>query len=248
MKIRLGELRKIIREALSRSPEADLAVIVRESTALNFVGAVVYSAPALIDVVRANAALPPEEQAESVDDLVSAFMDAGVVVGYVKLNKPAEPCNDAWKVIGSWGPGMGAVVYDLALALSPTGRLMSDRFSVSPGARSRWEKISAARGDAAILPLDDEYAPPAKQLTPDEEGDDCELRVPIKRGGPDPLLDRAYVATGDEIAKKEAMVARHEEVMAEVMMIDPDETRKRMEDAIFRVGGTKFADGLTRGA
>lgn len=245
MKIRLGELRRIIREAIGGSD--DLAVIVR-SVSDTFIAAAVYSASTLFDVVRENVALPPEAQAETVDDLVELFMERGVVVGYVKIGKPSEPCSDAWVVTGTWGPMMGEVVYDLALALSPTGRLVSDRGSVSGRARSRWEKMRTSRGAMTggdlSLALDDEYAPSESQLTPDDPTDDCRLYRSIQKGGPDPILDRVYVATGSEVTKKEAMMANHEAAMAEVVRIDPDETRKRMENAIFRVGGTKFAVGM----
>ena len=245
MRIRLGDLRQIIREAIGASD--DLATIVRSMSDTVITG-VVYSVPTLFDVVREHAALPVESQAETVDDLVALFRRSGIVVGYIKIGKPSEPCSDAWKVIGSWGPMMGEVVYDLALALSPTGRLVSDRVSVSGRARTRWEKLRTSRGamtgGGLSLALDDEYAPSESQLTPDDPNDDCRLYQPMRKGGPDPILDRVYVATGSEAAKKEAMMANHEEAMAEVIRIDPDETRKRMEDAIFRTGGLKFGEGL----
>lgn len=91
--------------------------------------------------------------------------DAGVVsnlncvVGYISVKEPEglygleEPCNGAWEVTKSWGPGLGRIVYDTGYALSPTGILMPDRSSVSKSAQRGW--LSAPKkGGAKKLPPD----------------------------------------------------------------------------------------------
>ena len=79
--------------------------------------------------------------------------------GYISIRQPVEPCNKAWIVVGSWGRGLGDVVYPIGFALSPSGRLISDRGSASIGAMSRWQIYYDDRGWKK-LPIDDVEHPP----------------------------------------------------------------------------------------
>ena len=119
-------------------------------------------------------------------ELAGALGDAGIIVGRIVIGPSTGPCWGAREVRVSVGPGKGDTLYPIAAALSPTGRIMPDRGSVSPGAQSRWAKFPPESG----LDLDDINDP----KTPPSE-DDCEVHraMPALRPGRDPaVLNRAH--------------------------------------------------------
>ena len=102
-------------------------------------------------------------------------------------------CLGGWVVISSEAQrGWGPLLYDIALewASQNGGGLTADRISVSKYATAVWDKYSQ-RGDVSKSQLDiykgtrvpDDLKDKIKQITPDEEGDDCNQRNPIRRDG-----------------------------------------------------------------
>lgn len=118
--------------------------------------------------------------------IAGALGDAGIIVGRIVIGPSTGPCWGAREVRVSVGPGKGDTLYPIAAALSPTGRIMPDRGSVSPGAQSRWAKFPPESG-ADLDDINDPQTPPPE--------DDCEVHraMPALRPGRDPaVLNRAY--------------------------------------------------------
>lgn len=131
MKIRLGELRKIIREALGASE--DLAASVVRSGGGGVV--VVYRPDVFLGSVL-QGMLEPKE----------------AVVGYVRLIDMTKYCSGAWELNEMWGPGYGDMLMDIAFAMSPNGRLVPDRTDVSAAA-SKMLMRAAAGGNVTLEDL-----------------------------------------------------------------------------------------------
>lgn len=122
--------------------------------------------------------------------------------GFISIRKPAHPCDEAWEVIMSVGPGYGKLVYGLAYAMSPTGKLISDRASVSDDAQRGWQRAEKERISTEL----DSITPPHK--TPPKE-DDCRLyNQPGKE-----FLDRAYVAQGWETGALKTLKVNHNKMV-----------------------------------
>lgn len=154
-------------------PEEDLAAFTPENGGR--LSAVIYSTSELSKRLRAG---------ESIE--VSSSV---AVRGYVEVKLSDYPCNDSWEVKTSWGPGIGRIVYGLAFALTPKGRLMPDRDMVSDSAGESWRK--ASKKGLIAEPLDDidhEVCRAMGTHTPDER-DDC----PVHSDGR-PWIDRSYDA------------------------------------------------------
>ena len=138
-----------------------------------------------------------------------AAVDAGVVEGYIMIEKPKDPCNRAWEVKFTAGPGLGKIVYGIGYALSPSGALISDRSSVSSAAVGGWSK--AFSSDRPKKPLDDmsHPAPGSDRFhdahhTEDDASDDCKpSRQSIE------LLNYSYHAEGWEKPMLNSLKAAH---------------------------------------
>lgn len=107
-----------------------------------------------------------------------------VVVGTIEIQVAESPCWDGWEVKRSAGPGYGRVLYGLGYAMSPSGRLFPDRFSLSSSAKKVWARAAKER---KALPMDDEHKP----KTPSEE-DDCSVY------GGEAAIDSVYESQGWE--------------------------------------------------
>jgi len=126
----------------------------------------------------------------------------GAVRGIIRIRRPSNPCDGAWEVVLSAGPGIGKLVYGTAYAMSPSGKLIPDRMSVSVDAERGWKR---AQGERTSKELDFLY-PPHK--TPEKE-DDCR-----RHNEPDrEFLDRAYVAQGWEIGTFRTLLNAHNEMV-----------------------------------
>lgn len=126
----------------------------------------------------------------------------GAVRGIIRIRKPNHPCDDAWEVSLSAGPGIGKLVYGAAYAMSPSKKLIPDRLSVSTDAERGWKR---AEGERTSKELDFLY-PPHK--TPEKE-DDCR-----RHNEPDKeFLDRAYTAQGWETGTFNALLRAHDEMV-----------------------------------
>ena len=85
------------------------------------------------------------------------------------------PCAGAWEVTGSAGPKYGKLVYAMGYYMSPTGKLIPDRFSLSRDAVLAWSKVDKS----SSIPLDDKTHPrPGREPFHDlhhteDPSDDC---------------------------------------------------------------------------
>lgn len=130
--------------------------------------------------------------------------------GFIRIRKPNNPCDGAWEVAMSAGPGFGKQLYQSAYAMSPTGKLIPDRISVSDdnpetgarGARGGWKKAEKERPSKEL----DHLFPP--HLTP-EKDDDC--RRHNEEGAE--FLDRSYSSKGDEQNMLAELEANHRDAM-----------------------------------
>lgn len=166
MKIRLGDLRQIIREVVG----GDQMALYTWSNSSSDIKVVLYSPVELFALDWPDVYELPKE----------------VVKGYASFSKTDEPCNGAWQVSSIAGIGYGKTLYGLGYYLAPGGRLMPDRMFTSKRATSAWT-AALGRGKLKGFPLDDISEPRTE-----DPNDDCELQVPTKKGGPDPVLDVAY--------------------------------------------------------
>ena len=96
--------------------------------------------------------------------LIGDFLKESVVA-MIAIAPAKGPCNGAWEVKLSAGPGRGKLVYSMGYYLSPNGALISDRQSLSLPAQGAWKKASK-KGKGK--PLDDITDP--KTADP---SDDC---------------------------------------------------------------------------
>jgi len=215
MKIRLGELRKIIREAVGVGE--GLAALVTEDLG-GFKATVYYSVP-VEKMFRKSSGDVIHQSPELMAKLVAN------VVGRVQVIEPMEPCWDAMMVASIAGPGK--LMYGVAYALSPSGLLISDRDSMTSQAVAAWRNM-AAKGTRGKKKLDD-INPPHE--TPEPE-DDCVLR-------PEGFLNYAYEAEGWEMGTLETMRDEHESLVARVTK-DGVLSRDEVEKALTKAGLSYF--------
>lgn len=80
-----------------------------------------------------------EDESSEVKELLN-----NAILGMIAIKAPKKPCNGAWEVTNSAVKtrGLGRVIYDLGYSLSPTGKLMSDRHSLSQFAVNGWLRFS----------------------------------------------------------------------------------------------------------
>ena len=212
MRIRLGELRRIIREASEVGK--DLAALVDETS--NGFKATVYDPVRLEDLVLDSPGI--------LSDGPSALK--GCIVGRVQVVEPEAPCWGAMKVASIAGPGK--LMYGLAYALSPSGLLISDRDPASMTAQSisAWRSMAAksGRGRKKL----DNIADPQ---TPEPE-DDCDIR-------PEEFLNYAYESEGWEGETLRSLRAEHERLVKRLTS-GGDLSRLLIELAISSAGFAYF--------
>jgi len=213
MKIKLSQLRKIIREEIVRPTlfenlddliTSDMAAVVSDTGTSRT--AVVYNVDALITA------------------LGRRRLDTLKVVGIVQISEPrGAPCRGAWMIRGITGPGK--IMYGLAYAMSPTGLVVPDRSSVSPSATAAWKKYSLKAGPGKMLPLDDASHPKPgtdphhdKHHTEDPN-DDCFT------SHDEEFLNAAYKGPGGEAALLDRLTNNHERALKMI-----DATGRRREE------------------
>lgn len=192
MKIRLGDLRRLIREVLEPNKLA-LYTYPEDSRGRRVIKVVLYSPTEILGDV---------EKFKKGSFLYDQD-DTGIVKGYARFQEPEHPCNGAWEVTSIAGPGLGKILYGLGYSLTPNGRLMPDRHYTSKAGKQAWSRASWSR--LSGIPLDDEIG----SLTPDNPEDDCELQKPLEDEGPDPLLDVAYEGGALDGGQISGMRAEH---------------------------------------
>lgn len=213
MKIKLGELRRIIREAagVENLNTDELAAMLTEDAGGARV--VVYHPIPIENMMRKS----PGDVFDRSPDLMEKLKS--YVVGWVQVVDPGPPCWDAKMIASIAGPGK--LMYGLAYALSPSGLLISDRESMTPVAISAWRNMSS-KGSHHKKKLDNVSEP----ATP-EPDDDCILR-------PEEFLNYAYEAQGWEMGALETMNDNHEAVIGRVTksgVLSRDEVEKALDTA-----------------
>ena len=140
-----------------------------------------------------------------------ALQKFDVIRGYVMIDRPDMPCNNAYEVKMSAGPGIGKVIYGVAFALSPSGILIPDRMSVSSLAQRGW---SAQVDRRKKKPLDDGEHP-AKGADPFHDAhhtkkstDDCDTHTGLD------FLNYSYESEGWEPGLLRTMKKNHKAMMA----------------------------------
>ena len=198
MKIKLGDLRKMIRGAIGGggAPGDGYAAVVTSDQA-GF-KATVYDPSAFEDVLLDTSDFSSLLTATG-GELLSLLK--GCIVGRVQIVSPSAPCWDAMMIASIAGPGK--LMYGLAYALSPSGLLISDRDSMTPQAVGAWKNM-AAKGGRDRKKLDDVGAPE----TP-EPIDDCEV---LK----DDFLNYAYKEEGWEDGVLRSLQAEHDRLVNRV--------------------------------
>ena len=150
LRLRLGELRRIIREVAAGPGDGVAALVTRDGR--GGFKATVYDPIGLEDVL--------------LGDPHGSL--SGCIVGRIHIVEPHEPCWGAMRVASVVGPGR--LMYGLGYALSPSGLLISDRESMTPKAVDAWRAMSA-KGERGRRRLDDIDAPKTR-----DPRDDCTLR------------------------------------------------------------------------
>ena len=196
-------LREYVRSVLLESVSADgLAVILGMPPPLWPVG----RAAVLIDVAVFNASFEANEKKEHNSIAAVKIAAKESVVGYISCSPPSRgEAWGAWEVTAVAGKGYGKILYSIGYALSPKGRLMPDRSSVSDDARDAWKKASKTH---ASLELD--ALPPMNKT--DTREDDAEVHD--EEGFE--YLDRVYKATGDENDMLNRLLAAGEKLEADL--------------------------------
>ena len=106
------------------------------------------------------------------------------MIAYISISEPSTSakCNDAWEVNFSAGPGQGKLTYAMGYHLSPSGRLIPDRKSLSDDAVNSWKKV---RSKSEGIPLDDQDHNSDQfhdKYHTEDPSDDC-LTYPVKSRG-----------------------------------------------------------------
>lgn len=89
------------------------------------------------------------------------------IQGMIRIAQPSYDCNNAWEVKNSAGPGQGKLVYAMGYYMSPSGKLIADRSSVSKKAQNSWKKVRQKTKGEELDDYIEKNTPP--------ESDDCEV-------------------------------------------------------------------------
>jgi hypothetical protein len=145
MKIRLGDLRRIIREALEVG--GDLGAVKRARD--NSVTITLYRPSVLRGVVEVSGNLP---KVGSSNPVVKGLIDGGGVVGHLKVFATRDDCGGAWELGEIWGPGFGRRLVDMAFGLSPTHKVVIDRSTVLPPGLDLWKRVTVGMKSEPLPP------------------------------------------------------------------------------------------------
>lgn len=139
------------------------------------------------------------------------------IKGTISIQPPPGPCNGAWEVIAAAAPEsheFASITYSIGYALSPNGRLVSDRTNVSPQAQNAWKNIYN-QNKRKKLPLDDinahnhnnspKYDHPNHT---DDSKDDCKL-YGGKNSSQYPHLQHSYDSKDDDQEKLSQLLNSH---------------------------------------
>lgn len=131
-------------------------------------------------------------------------------VAVKKIKNWSGPCNNAWEIAFSVGPGYGKEVYGAAYAFVKkhgSGQLTSDRQHVSPLAQDAWSK--AYKSARPKHEFDDFEAPVDQKKTPDDPSDDCVLHRD-NSGKSLVQLNHSYEALPEDLVRLDDQLKRND--------------------------------------
>lgn len=136
MRIKVGQLRKLIKEAITG--ENQLALIIVGDEEEDFLGLNLglggEKMAILYDPIEALSTLGEDPTAK---DLKLSLKNS--LLGMIEVGKPLDRCLGAWEVKKAAGKGYARFMYPIAGALSPKNLLVPDRSSVSDPAKKAWQ-------------------------------------------------------------------------------------------------------------
>ena len=256
MKIRLGELRQLIREELSGGdgsavlPETYAVYAVERSDSFT---AYVYDFEIFKSVLMPKPVAKPTKKVAktsarrksstvkepapsgSKDSLKDAVRAS--VKGYIQAKSPEAAgvrgnCAGAWVIAFSTGKGLGKLLYGMVYAASPKGLVTPDRVTVSSLAYGGWQKAAASRKS---VPLDNIDKPKTRKKSDDCEFHSVKDKDDCSSGDRDPsVLNRAYAVQGWEEGVLEEAKKRHEKLINDLEKAGYP--RKSIENTLYAEG------------
>ena len=214
--------------------------------------AIAYDADKLADALSKKSGDPTSHLKTTLVDCI-----LGTIMIRATSNQTG-PCAGAWEVTGSAGPKYGKLVYAMGYYMSPTGRLIPDRFSLSQDAVLAWSKVDKS----SSIPLDDKTHPgPGREPFHDlhhteDPSDDCLIYTTgvsgdiafrnirgIRRLDPRYVdaVNRAY-AMGTMGYDIDGMRAGHERFVSEVLTSELGISSDKDVNDLFDSAGVLFFD------
>lgn len=200
---------KLLREAAEESQAGDKIInpfsdndigFYQDDEAPDVKEGIAYKCKDLIEIISNNT--PIDE-----DDFWKLCVKS--TIGFIRIIESKEPCYGAWEVTRSAGPGYGKLVYAMGYHMSPTGKLMPDRTSVSDSAREAWRK---ANKKSKGLKFDDVNNPKTS-----DPSDDCVIHYPpnkIFKSYDDKKRSAVTKKTSDTGDKSKKFIANKEKLDA----------------------------------
>lgn len=186
MRITEGQLRRIVREELTKKSRRKEIQEASDRDAIVYLGDGVTSLTAIAYDIH------------DLDNVLNiAKVDYNGVIAGVKMIPSGEwgNCNGSWHVEKSARSRAGWGTKTYLAAIAGVGQLSPDRASISKEAEKAWRRI-ANEYKPLTKPFDDKFNP----VTPPKE-DDCEIYH-------DPILDASYELPNGPPADVQAMIAR----------------------------------------
>lgn len=189
-----------------------------------------------------------EEISNRGGDKASTGTMSSAIMGMIRIAPPAygqtgdeSSCRGAWEVIRSGvrskGTGVGGLLYRLAAAASPTGKIMPDRREVSSDAEVFWKsKFSKMPGDKRERnALDDE-----SNARTEDPKDDCLVHDYDKNVGPGSNpLNYVFDDLGQGVDVSSLNKA-HEDFMDEISWSLPSEVN--IDQLFFKASSDAFQE------
>lgn len=177
----------------------------------------------LYDPSKMKAAVEELEDPKKTTKSPTGMMHTAIA-GMIRISPPAygqtndeSSCRGAWEVVRSGvrqqGAGVGGLLYRLAAAASPTGKLMPDRRDVSGKAQNVWkskfDRMSPNKRKANVL--DDET-----NTRTEDPNDDCIVHDYDEKEGPGSnMLNYVYDDFGGKVDVS-ALESAHRDFMDEI--------------------------------
>lgn len=269
----IHSLRSYIREVIAEAskPATNLAVVTQDRGHER--AAAFYDANILLDVIRGGRNNTKKLYSYQASQRFEEAIDSAVV-GFISIKAPfAYPCNGAWSIVVSWGPGIGEAVYGTGYVMSPNHTLVPDRHSVSDSAAGAWKKAFEKSG-IVKTPIDsvedhrdgNPHDPQRKDYLKrlgfedhtEDPADDCKLYSAYTTRDPEKFehLNFYYDASpviGRYAQMLESMKKRHEETMdgieASIHRSEHDSGREKsfvpiLEENIFEAALARGIDAI----